>query len=56
MLFRSTATDPVETKPVKPEIPVVVIEAAAPVVEAPVVIDVPVVEQPVIVEAPTTNS
>ena len=54
--WNPTATDPVETKPVKPEIPVVVIEAAAPVVEAPVVIDVPVVEQPVIVEAPTTNS
>jgi len=31
--WNPTATDPVETKPVKPEIPVVVIEEPAPVVE-----------------------
>lgn len=31
--WNPTATDPVETKPVKPEIPLVVIEEPAPVVE-----------------------
>lgn len=37
--WNPTATDPVETKPVKPEIPLIVIEEPAPVVEqsAPVV-------------------
>ena len=56
--WNPTATDPVETKPVKATIPAVVVEeVVAPVVEAvvetPVVEEAPVVEEtPVVQEAP----
>jgi hypothetical protein len=68
--WNPTATDPVETKPVRPEIPVIVIEepVVAAVVETPVEVPVieettaiethveAVVEAPVVKEAPVTST
>ena len=57
--WNPTATDPVETKPVKPAIPVpVVVPVVAPVVEAivaPVVVETPVEEATPVAEEPVAE-
>jgi len=53
--WNPTATDPVETKPVKPDIPVPVVAPVIEAIVAPVVVETPVEEVAPVVEEPVVE-